>query len=196
MSQQSEILHCLILHLSQCTELDLSLNIIVQIDPDAFWGLQKLEQLGLNGNMLTEITGDMWQGIQTLRGLFLIGNYLEEVSEDMWKDLLELEEIWLSSNQINEVEPNGFTNLPNPRFLDLFDNQLTTLDQNILASEILYGDNSVLFHLNLGENPLQCDSRMCWLRDAENLGSITLTMIPQCHNGDSNDHLTWSDLEC
>ena len=158
--------------------LDLSLNIIVQIDPDAFWGLQKLEQLGLNGNMLTEITGDMWQGIETLRGLFLMGNYLEEVSEDMWKDLPELEEIWLSSNQINEVEPNGFTNLPNLRFL--------------------YGDNSVSFHLNLGENPLQCDSRMCWLRDAENLGSITLTMIPQCHydDGDSNDHLTWSDLEC
>ena len=62
-------------NLSQCIELDVRLNIIVQIDPGAFLGLQKLEQLGLNGNLLTEITGDSWQGIQTLRGLFLMGNY-------------------------------------------------------------------------------------------------------------------------
>ena len=122
------------------------------------------------------------------------GKLLVEVSEDLWMDLPELEELWLTSNQIRVVKPYGFTNLPNLRFLDLFENQLTTLDQNVLVPEIL---NSIPFHLDLGENPLQCDSRMCWLRDAEKLGSITLTMIPQCDNDDdSSNHVTWSDLEC
>ena len=186
-------------NLSQCIELDLSLNIIAQIDPGAFFGLQKLEQLGLNRNMLTEITGDTWQGIQTLRGLFLMGNCFEEVNKGMWKNLPELEELWLTSNQISVVKPYGFANLPNLLFLDLFDNKLTTLDQNVLPPEIflLNGDDHLFsLHLNLGENSLQCDSRMCWLRDAEKLGSINLTMIPQCDDDSSSNHVAWSDLEC
>ena len=81
-----------------------------------------------------------------------MGNYFEEVNKDMWKkNLPELEELWLTSNQMSVVKPYGFKNLPNLRFLDLFDNQLTTLDQNVQLPEMnpLHDDNSFSLHLNL-----------------------------------------------
>ena len=98
----------------------------------------------------------------------------------MWDGLSTLEELWLSSNQIKLIEAVGFRDLSELKIPDLSKNQLTTLSEDILAPEIIYESSSTL-HLNPNDNPLHCDQKMCWLKDAR-MRYMKLTGTLTCEN--------------
>uniref|UniRef100_A0A0P5S831 Toll receptor 13 n=1 Tax=Daphnia magna TaxID=35525 RepID=A0A0P5S831_9CRUS len=67
----------------------------------------------------------------------------------------------LSDNQISVVEPNTFVDKANLSRVDLYGNQLVTLNLNALR---LSPDVQVLPEFYLGGNPFQCDCDMEWLQ--------------------------------
>ena len=71
--------HYTFFYLSHLEHLDVSVNLITEVEVGAFNGLGKLEQLGLNQNKLTEITGSMWTGLEALKGLWLNENEIHLV---------------------------------------------------------------------------------------------------------------------
>ena len=111
----------------------------------------------------------------------------------MWEGLDSLEALNLGFNNIEFVHQSGFSNLPNLKFLFLEYNSLTTLRANVFNAADFPEGHQADLELGLGENPLDCDSNMCWLR----AGWITWqnSYTPKCTN---HPNVKWEDvnLDC
>ena len=101
----------------------------------------------------------------------------------MWKGLDSLKELHLYHNLISHIEPSSFARLKELRGLYMERNKLTTLEQNVFDD--LVPNNLVL---GINHNPLQCDSRMCWIKQGEEDGWIKLF-----HEARG---ITWSKPSC
>ena len=92
---------------------------------------------------------------------------------------------------ITDIESGSFIKLPNLSILYLHNNNLSTIHQDIF--DIASYKNIYFF---VGGNPLQCDSNLCWLKQAEQRGRIILNFLtlrkPNC-NGIPWDNFT---LDC
>ena len=159
-------------------ELYLFDNRIRTLHAGAFRSLGKLQALWLWQNELTVIRGDMWQGLHSLRRLYL------------------------ENNKISSIKPGGFTSLQSLfdlEYLGLIDNQLTTLPDDILTTTgSTTGSRNQPGNLTLilSDNPLQCDSRLCWLKKAEQEGWINFYYFysyesPRCINLPG---ISWEDI--
>ncbi len=92
----------------------------------------------------------------------------------MWEGLHSLELLFLSANHINTIHPAGISNLPNIKLLALHSNDLTTLPEDMFDAGEFPDSNGHPAELELGmeENPLHCDSRMCWIKEGDEEGWI------------------------
>lgn len=72
-------------HLANLTELDLSYNLMENLDPKVFSYLPKLERLDLSGNRIY-ITPNMFVHLKELKNLTLSGNQVSiDVEESLQK---------------------------------------------------------------------------------------------------------------
>ena len=180
----------------------------------------------INDNKLTEIRGDMWEGLHSLMELYLFDNRIRTlhagafrplgklqalwlwqneltvIRGDMWEGLHSLRRIYLKNNKISSIKPGGFTSLQSLsdlEYLGLIDNQLTTLPDDILTTTGgTTGSRNQPGNLTLilSDNPLQCDSRLCWLKKAEQEGWINFYYFysyesPRCINLPG---ISWEDI--
>ncbi len=183
--------------LSHCTTINLRRNEIERIEPGAFNGLISLEVLGLHDNKLSVIEPGTFNGLISLEGLGLENNKLSVIEPGTFNGLISLEELWLSYNKLSEIEPGAFSQLPALDWLLLDGNKLIALQWTVFTDGTGNITRPASLVLELDWNPLQCDTSLCWVKQAEQDGWLTLDSDsdPDCANYPDTD---WPDvnLQC
>ncbi len=160
------------------------------------WEGIDLTALFLSNNEIQSIDGHMWEGLENLALLSMHGNPIRYISPQMWEGLTNLKTLELGSINISFIPPNTFENMPKLRHLLLYSNRLHTLSRNIFGV-----NHPEEVWVDLAANPLQCDSRLCWMMEAEEAGWFHATRSPAvgtrpvCANHPNTD---WDqvDFEC
>ena len=168
-------------HLWNCTELNMGKNRLTHIRKLMFDGLSSLVDLDLRFNQISDIDPGSFLPLQQCTYLWLPYNQLTCLRAGTFKGLESLDLLDLHSNKISFIEQGTFSHLPLIRVLYLNKNNLVTpMDEK----DLIQSQNLFLF---LDDNPLlQCDSRMCWIKNAERDGRLKLNgrrnPKPQCVN--------------
>ena len=115
---------------------------------------------------LTQIPNNISAGSSKV---YLANNKISEIPSDTFENLSQLMVLDLSMNRISEIEPGAFAKLSGMRVLNLQGNILTTLEGDVFRNQ--YPTNLTLL---LAKNPLKCDSILCWIKEGERHGWITL----------------------
>uniref|UniRef100_A0AAY4CMR8 G-protein coupled receptors family 1 profile domain-containing protein n=1 Tax=Denticeps clupeoides TaxID=299321 RepID=A0AAY4CMR8_9TELE len=114
--------------------LDLSMNNISEIQPEAFQNLPFLSELRLSGNLLKHIPGPVFRGLYNLKVLMLENNQIQQLPSEAPWDLPNLLSLRLDANLITEVPAQAFSGLRSLRHLWLDDNALTEIPVAALNS--------------------------------------------------------------
>ena len=192
-NQISDIPEGALSHLSHCARLNLYGNRLTELRPGMFQGLRALETLALSRNRITTIQPRTFQELRALVYLDLGSNRITTIQPHTFQGLRALEGLYLSSNDITTIQPRTFAGLKQLRTLWLHSNKLTTCE------EAWFDPGYNFTELSLSENPLQCDRRMCWIKQAERDKRITWytdpydgeVYKPDCENYKGVD---WDDV--
>ena len=170
------------LDFSECKRLDLQYNTISEVELGAFNGLTALTRLDLSNNQIHELKSPTFN---------LSDNHISSIQDNTFVNLRRLEILSLDHNRLESLSPGTFCGLESIKELQLDNNYLTSLPQDVFIhlprplTIYLYG------------NQLQCNDALCWLRQEELNGTITLNRDgnryignPVCVNGVNWD--TWS----
>eukprot|EP00729_Bicosta_minor_P011714 gene11714-5512_t len=115
------------------TDLDISDNMLSQLDASVFAGLSALNVLHLSGNALTTLDASVFAGLSALKELYLSGNALTTLDASVFAGLSALKELDLSSNALTELDASVFAGLSVVWNLDLANNALTELDASVFV---------------------------------------------------------------
>ena len=146
-------------------------------------------EVWVNHNVIADIPLEIFSNLTWCLELVLDSNKLTVIKSGMFKGLKSLKLLNLGHNRITHIEPGSFANLQlSELYLD--NNRLTKpMDQQELV-------NSQSVRITLGSNPLQCDSSMCWMKQAEEdkwlIWNTELSWDePDCENYPDAD---WNDV--
>ena len=171
-----------------------SFIIIIIIKKEMLNGLESLQYLNLQINKISNIDASAFDYIPQCTELWFGGNDLSYIRADTFEKLPHLVKLELSVNRIFYIESGAFTKQRKLKRLYLHRNGLTTLRRSVFSSQ--HKKNLTLL---LSHNPLQCDTTLCWIKQAERDGWITLNYTtaddylskPDCAN---YLDLHWDDI--
>lgn len=134
-----------------------------------------LQWLDLHKNELTELTNhfttDNRLRLQTLDASF---NRLQKVTATTVPNSIEL--LFLNDNLITSVEPHTFMHKTNLTRVDLYANQITSLDVKALRLQP-YANHRPLPEFYIGGNPFVCDCNIDWLQKINQVRGINKIYI-------------------
>ena len=188
MNQISDIDDGAFLHLPQCTYILLSKNKLTNIKSGMFKGLQSMQHLELDNNGIYHIEGKSFFHLPLCTKLYL-NDKLTQVKEDTFVGLFSLKVLDISRNQISHIEYGSFTKTSRLGHLYLSSNKLRTLEQDVFSIP-QNGEITLLIE----NNPFQCDSRICWIKQGEEDGWIIFPEEwgkPNCEN---HPDVSWDKL--
>ena len=199
-------------NLSVCEELWLSSNKIQTIETGAWNGLDSLTLLSLAENQIEVVRENTFTNLSVCEELWLGWNKIHTIEDGAWNGLDSLKQLSLRYNKIELLWPGMFSGLDNCTRLELNDNKIHTihtraLDGLVSLTELrLYGNQLTTFPwtvfgkehpaqhvLWLSENPLVCNSTLCWLKHADMQGWIGWwrpAHKPFCSDTDTD----WDDI--
>lgn len=135
-----------------------------------------LQWLDLHKNELTELTKsnnpyvpDNQLRLQTLDASF---NRLQKVTPNTIPNSIEL--LFLNDNLITSVEPHTFVHKTNLTRVDLYANQITSLDVKALRLQP-YSGHRPLPEFYIGGNPFICDCNIDWLQKINQVSTVLQT---------------------
>ena len=140
----------------------------------AFWQKKVLPEQrisyceGIYSNSISDIEVNSFMNLTECTQLRLDHNNLAHINSDTFTGLQSLIRLNLDRNNILQIEPGSFMNLTQLRVVHLNDNQLSSVGEDLF-------DLRMSLTLLLDKNPLHCDHRMCWMKEAEQDGRITLS---------------------
>ncbi len=213
------------IQLSECILISLGWNEISNIEINAFAGLGAVKRVLLHDNKLTKLSKGMFNGLPNCIELGLLFNYIDSIEQDTFIGLDKLEILHLHDNRLTQLKQGMFTGLKSLSWLTVFTNSLHTVDTGSLSGlpKLTYvglGANGLTtlswtafipdntngnltsppaLQLQLSLNPFQCNSSLCWIKQAERDGWLTWwdgdAFAPQCHNYPAS---VWSriNLDC
>jgi hypothetical protein len=107
--------------------LDLSKNIIDEIEIDAFFYLKSLKNLSLSNNKLTKLTRNNFGTLFSLNYLNLSFNHLSSIENGTFINLNKLITLDLNYNNLKSIEASSFQGLIDLHDLFILDNDSFTL---------------------------------------------------------------------
>ena len=180
-------------NLNSLEYLGLSDNNLQHLDSAMFSGLINLKRILLSVNKLQFIHPDTFLGSPNLRRLYLRSNPTLQIPTDHnFINSLSLSHLDISECNISSLSVETFSNVSVLEWLDLRDNNLRTVDINILKA---LPKLSTLF---LYGNPLQCDCQLKevwrWCED-RNIQTADRDIAPECDTPSEVKGLWWGVLE-
>ncbi|XP_029428207.1 leucine-rich repeat-containing G-protein coupled receptor 6 isoform X2 [Rhinatrema bivittatum] len=126
--------------------LDLSMNNISEIQPNAFHHLRFLEELMLQNNQLRRIPAEALRDLPNLQSLRLDANFISLVPERSFEGLRSLRHLWLDDNALAEIPIRALNNLPALQAMTLALNQIQHIPdyafQNLTGLVVLHLHNN------------------------------------------------------
>ncbi|GBN11467.1 hypothetical protein AVEN_275426-1 [Araneus ventricosus] len=159
-------------HLRRLRELDLSFNVITELGDDWFsLGSDTLSDLILSNNRIQRLGDWAFANLVNLRLLWVEGNRFGSIKRSM----LPSPAIWLENLQLDN---NAFTSVPDDIFLkmpaltdiSLANNGFTHIPESTYESVW-----SQLMTFDISGNPIECDSHIDWIIEAESDVSVSGT---------------------
>ncbi|KAJ6641489.1 Carboxypeptidase N subunit 2 [Pseudolycoriella hygida] len=132
---------------SRITELDLVLNQISSITPNAFANLPDLRLVYLESNFFTTLPENLFANQQAVTMLDLNFNPLSDIPAGLFQPLENLQTLLLGYNNLNAINNQWFTSNTRLEYLDLGGNRI------VLQADSFVGLGS-LKYLNLARNVL------------------------------------------
>ncbi len=105
--------------------LDLSNNVLVELDPRVLSPLLNLEKLSLCNNQLKELRSGTFDALENLKELILAINLITNLRKNIFESLKKLERLNFNSNKLIELDLNTFLPLNNLKNLSLINNPLS-----------------------------------------------------------------------
>ena len=87
-----------------------------------------MEELNLSENLLKNIQNDSFKSLSELKDLIVAGNKMTFVNASLFLELTNLQNINFSYNQIEKIEEDSFKNLPKLKKLNLNENRLSNFE--------------------------------------------------------------------
>jgi hypothetical protein len=158
--------------------LALAYNKFEHLEVDVFSGLVKLKYIYLEGNELQYLHPDTFVGLPNLQTLYLSNNSgLQTPTDRHFINSHSLKQLHISGCNVRSVSVHTFANVSALEWLDLGENNLMSLDINILKSL------PKLSALYLYGNPLQCDCQLQevwrWCQEY-NIQTVYEEKAPEC----------------
>lgn len=158
--------------MEQLVQLDLSWNLIQEVQPNAFHQLAHLTQLNVSHNNLESLPDNLFSERNVLRSLLLAYNQFKSVPRDISDHLHHLETLDISNNHLKHLKETTFRHNRRLQNLNLAHNRLTLLPADVFqsltslnylsleANQLFDVEAGAFDHqhqlmvLNLGRNPL------------------------------------------
>ena len=141
-----------------------------------FTGLEAVEGLYLYSNQISHIEPLTFMNLTSLIHLILHNNNLTQIHRNIFHGLESLEELRLGNNQIYSIETGSFQSSPYLRILGLSGNLITLLTPGVFHELNIPDDvmiHPVELEISLSDNPVFCNWRLAWMKEAEVDGWVT-----------------------
>jgi hypothetical protein len=188
-----EILNRTFENLSNLEYLYINYNKLQHLDSHVFSGLGNLRVLDLEDNNLQYLHPDTFLGLPNIESINLNKNPLLQIpTKSNFIKSHSLPFLNISACNINSLSAETFTNVSALEYLNLRDNNLKTVDINILRALPKLSE----FYLN--GNPLQCDCQLqeVWrLCEDRNIRTGKLESAPTCDTPSEVKGFFWGVLE-
>ena len=131
--------------------LDLSHNAISTIHKDAFHNLRNLLYLNLSHNNICQLPSTVFRDLTSLYSLYHQFNCIARLEPNLFHDLISLTFLNLQVNNITQIPEGLFSNMEKLELLNLNDNKIVGLSRDTLN----YFYNSSLRRVDLSDNDLR-----------------------------------------
>jgi hypothetical protein len=173
--------------------LNFQYNKIKHLEVDVFSGLINLIQIDLRSNKLQYLHPDTFAGVPNLDYIDLADNLDLQIQTDRhFINSHSLSRLSISNCSVSSVSVETFANVTALERLDLRDNNLRSVDINILKAL------PKLSALYLSANPLQCDCQLQevwrWCQD-HNIQTASGETAPECETPSEVQGMWWGVLE-
>jgi Leucine-rich repeat (LRR) protein len=189
----SEILPGTFEKMRRLLNLNLMNNSIESLKVDAFSGLISLIQLDLRMNKLKYVHPNTFLSLPKLKNLILYGNVGLHIPTD--RNLIishSLSHLFIGQCNISSVSVETFANVSSLHWIDLSENNLRTLDIDILRTL------PTLSGMYLDGNPFHCDCQLKetwrWCVD-HNIETVYEELTPKCETPSGMKGMGWGVLE-
>jgi Leucine-rich repeat (LRR) protein len=118
-------------YMARLCKLYLRYNLIENLQPEVFQGLESLEELRLEGNRLQEVNEHVFKHLKKMEELYLDNNLIEMLDSGTFYGLDRLKILSLGNNFIARLAPNTFRGLISLVDLRLHQNYFRILDQKL-----------------------------------------------------------------
>ena len=140
-------------------------NRITKVPKNVFRGMPNISIIGLRHNLISVISNEAFINVPSLQRLYFKNNKLQCISKIMFVGLYSSKELDLSKNKIVLIENLSFGMMNNLEQLSLQENNLETLSELVFEGIVQPKNKNI--HLSLRNNSLECDTRLCWINDAD-----------------------------
>ena len=174
-------------------------NLISHIEDGAFNGLGNLRILNLQENLLFVLRPGMFKGLDSLNEFYMCCSHIDTIQNGSFLDLGNLHRLDLRTNRLTELRAEMFLGLISLRIIQLVYNHFTTIDSSVFS----HLPRPLEVQLTELADPrallLNCDSRLCWLKEEEKYGTIVWYRTYGYHPIPKPvclDRLLWAMLDC
>ena len=180
------------LPISKLHVLDLSHNLIPQIDLDTFYHLKSLTSLNLSNNNLMFIQEQAFASLLSVTTLILSHNPLKSLHMDIFNGMHALQKIHLVNLEFSDFNGDIISWNSNLQFIDISQNKIHFISNYTVA---VLSRLKHLLGFNISQNPLNCScaiySFKLWIKSEPSIFDKT---VPTCQSPSSLQGLPMDQL--